>query len=278
MSKNTIPWKRFWVPQGQSITLDDSGYLLDPEQEDSEFIRFYNPGIATLEQLSDKLCLILLGSAGAGKSTTLSEYKNKLLQESTQPENPAVIWIDFKIVAADVQFIRELLLKRQKFTQWYYGERNLTIILDGLDEGILRIDKIGKTILGELRDTMKEKRGTKQLQLIISCRSAAWSNDLQNHFLNDLFPGQVSVYQLAPLRQNDIRLAAKNDKVNADQFFQEVAKRGFIPAVRTPISLFFLLEKYSKTSELPTNFEELWEELILNLYRKANNDRLKHHI
>ena len=66
-------WKRFWCSRTGTISLNDNGFLVDPE---SEYAHYYNKDVVAFETIQKTPCLILLGELGFGKTTTInSEMK-----------------------------------------------------------------------------------------------------------------------------------------------------------------------------------------------------------
>jgi hypothetical protein len=64
MSKQNYHWKRFWCPRSSSYSLEDGGYLIDPDTAWDG----YKSNLVTLEDIAAVPCLILLGEPGIGKS------------------------------------------------------------------------------------------------------------------------------------------------------------------------------------------------------------------
>ena len=81
LGKIIYDWKRYWVPYGSC------------EESPFEYSSLYNKDKPTLADLRDKKCLILLGDAALGKSTTLKqEYEN------LQSANIGAFFIDLKCI------------------------------------------------------------------------------------------------------------------------------------------------------------------------------------
>ena len=81
--KTLYDWKRYWIPHENH----EESYL--------EYSSLYNNDEKrTLADLRDKKCLILLGDAALGKSTTLKqEYEN------LQSANIGAFFIDLKCIS-----------------------------------------------------------------------------------------------------------------------------------------------------------------------------------
>ena len=68
--KKLYDWKRFWCRRDGFINLDDNGFLSDPVLENS----IYHPtDVVPFNKIGNYPCLIILGSAGVGKTTTLNK-------------------------------------------------------------------------------------------------------------------------------------------------------------------------------------------------------------
>ena len=70
MIRQDFDWQRFLCPTKGSFNLDYSGFLYDPK---SKYGNFYNSDLVKFDEISDTLCLMLLGEAGIGKTTAIRE-------------------------------------------------------------------------------------------------------------------------------------------------------------------------------------------------------------
>src|SRR3990172_1045272 len=77
-------WKRFWCSRSGYISLDDNGFMMDPEHR---YSAFYNKDVGPFEEIQKFPCLILLGEPGSGKTTALhSEYEIYLQQNDNSSD------------------------------------------------------------------------------------------------------------------------------------------------------------------------------------------------
>lgn len=63
-------WKRFWCPRDERYTLDETGFLADPD----EILGAQRSNVQPLEHWADAPCLVLLGELGIGKSHALRAW------------------------------------------------------------------------------------------------------------------------------------------------------------------------------------------------------------
>lgn len=62
-------WKRFWCSRAGTISLNDNGFLTNPE---SEYAHYYNTDVVAFEAIQKIPCLILLGEPSSGKTTAIN--------------------------------------------------------------------------------------------------------------------------------------------------------------------------------------------------------------
>lgn len=76
MSTTQYNWTHYCYPRGKdpSYFLRD-GFLVDL---DESFTAQQHPELATVSELQNRQCLILLGEPGSGKSTVFAEMKDRL--------------------------------------------------------------------------------------------------------------------------------------------------------------------------------------------------------
>jgi len=82
MPQQTYNWKRFWCPRTRRTSLYyESGYLYSP---DAEYGKHFNPDVIPFAEISSIPCLVLLGEAGMGKSTTVEQAYNEIKNTGTK--------------------------------------------------------------------------------------------------------------------------------------------------------------------------------------------------
>jgi predicted NACHT family NTPase len=235
MSEKIYNWKRFWCSHTSQVNLGDRGYLCDPE---SEYGHLLNPELVGLEAIADVPCLILLGEPGIGKS---QEMKNlvKYTVESIQPSHPPL-----ELNLRSCNNLATDLIKDQDFIDWSNGEHRLYLFLDSLDEGLLTIGNLATQLVDELS---KNKYSDKldRLYLRIACRTAVLPQFLEEG-LQRLWPENLAIYELAPLRQVDVENAATEENIESQDFLSEVRDKALVPLAIKPLTLRFLLNIYKR--------------------------------
>ncbi len=69
----------------------------------------------------------------------------------------------------------------------------------------------------------------------------------------------VTFYELCPLREEDVALAAQAEDVNVDDFLSEIIRKEAVPFAAKPVTLDFLLRRYCKDGQLPNTQAALYE-------------------
>lgn len=245
MTNSHYSWQRFWIPRGKTISLSKGGYLSGER-------KYFNPEIRTLPELLSQSCLVLLGEPGLGKSRTINyEYQTLAAQFESADER-------YHLFNLNTYRSEELLVNRlfesQWFGEWVNGTHRLHLFLDGLDECLLRIDTVASLLVEEFRKYPKDR-----LFLRIACRSADWPPSLENG-LGKLWGKEVvTVYELCPLQEEDVTLAAKVEQLNAEDFLAEVSGKEAVPFAAKPVTLDFLLGLYRHNGQLPNTQAALYE-------------------
>ncbi|HKP52598.1 MAG TPA: hypothetical protein VJ183_08090 [Chloroflexia bacterium] len=261
-------WKRYWFPRGKSINLSDRGYLTNPVSE-SEYSYNPNPNLVLFEAISHIPCLVLLGEPGIGKTRTIrDEYeatKSKIEESGNQ-----VLWFDLRQYSSDVRLARDLF-ENTIFTSWLMGEHSLYIFLDSLDECLLRVDTVAQLLVDEL-----QKYPVQRLHLRISCRTAELPMLLENG-LKELWgkrETETGIYELAPLRREDVSEAVLATTLDPNEFLAEVERKEVVPLAIKPITLRFLLNIYGKKQgRLPDTQAALYYEGCRRLCEEFNESR-----
>jgi predicted NACHT family NTPase len=236
MSQQVYDWKRFWCPRTAQINLGDGGYLFDPV---SEWGKHYNPELVTLEAIADVPCLVLLGEPGIGKSETIKTE----LKRISESDGEKLLNLDLRSYGSEDRLVKKLFESSQ-FTDWGQGNHALNIFLDSLDECLLRIDNVTALLAEEFKQYQDKAN---RLFLRITCRTAVWQSSFEEQLKHIWGEDQVKIYELAPLRQDDVKDAAKLEGIeNPDIFLQEVWNKKAVPLAIKPITLIFLFNIYRR--------------------------------
>jgi hypothetical protein len=239
-----VSWTRFWIPRDGSLHLDPDDYLADPEGEHGSF---RNPSAQTLEALSERPCLALLGEPGIGKSRTLRAHLDRVRDPWSQDGD----LLSFNL--ADGYNLEQEIGGAPEFQRWLCGQTTLHLFLDSLDEhhdgGAA---KVAAWLLRKL-----DRGPVLRLRLRLACRTADWPRALDER-LSGYWKGKddLGFYELAPLRRKDVELAAGPD---ASSFLQEVERRHAVALAIKPITLRFLLDEFQRNRVLPAQRWELYQ-------------------
>jgi predicted NACHT family NTPase len=246
MSKKIYDWKRFWCPRNAQIDLSDRGYLVDPE---SEWGRYGNSELVRLETVADTRCLILLGEPGIGKSRAI-QAEQKVVTSSSQTDAQKHLILDLHSYGSEDRLVKNLFESSQ-FRDWVKGEHSLFIYLDSLDECLLRLDNVTALLAEEFRQYQDK---IERLFLRIACRTAVWQSNFEEQLKQIWGEDEVKIYELAPLRQVDVRHAAEREGLNKpDLFMQEIRDKKIVPLAIKPVTLGFLLTIYCRNGRFAEN-------------------------
>ncbi|HEY5233656.1 MAG TPA: hypothetical protein VIK35_08995 [Verrucomicrobiae bacterium] len=211
VQKTIIPWKRFWCRFGDAIHVgeDRQGFLTDPEGE--LFTCLHNPHLFKSEKLLNEKCLILCGDPGTGKSTVLQQTKSTL--ENSLGADGKLIWLEFRDVPSESAFARRTF-ESDVWKQWQNSTGKLVLVVDGVDEGLVKILGFVAYLASELRNAPIQR-----LQIVLACRSAVWpvSEGEQLIGLWGIIE-KPPVFELCPLRHRDAVQAAETSGIDAVKF------------------------------------------------------------
>lgn len=249
--KPFIPWKRFWCRFGGPIHVGDQvqGFLTDPE---GEFTKLYNPELFTLDQLATESFLILCGDPGIGKSTVIQQHKDAL--KSLLGVHGHFILIDFRDIPSDTAFNR-WTIDSSAWQRWKASTEKLLLIVDGVDEGLVKIRGFVSYLAALLRNEPLDR-----LKVILACRSAEWPVN-EGAQLISLFGNfeKPPIYELCPLRQCDAELAAEKNGLKPHDFIQSVYQQKVLGMAALPTTLFFLLDEFREGGGFSGTHRQLYE-------------------
>jgi hypothetical protein len=227
-------WKRFWCPRSGDIRLDWRGYLSDPE---SDWGRHENPNLVTIDKLADVPCLVLLGEPGIGKSQEMTD----LVNHTAGSQSHSFIEINLR----SCSHLASDLSQEPGFVSWMDGSDRLYLFLDSLDEGLLEARNLAVQIVDEFRKK-KYRDKLDRLYLRIACRTAVFPQVLEEGLGEIWGDDNTDFYELAPLRQADVEVAANQRGIDAQTFLAEIDRRKIASFAIKPITLKFLINRFKK--------------------------------
>ena len=263
--KPIIPWKRFWCRFGETIHLGDDGrgFLTDPE---GDLTKLCNPNLMTLDQLLNRSCLILCGDPGSGKTTVLGQGKNAL--KNSLGEGGDIILLEFRDVPNESVFAKRTF-DSPAWQRWRSSAGKLVLIVDGVDEGLVRVPGFISYLAAQLR---QEEIG--RLQIVLVCRSAEWPVSEGQRLISLWGESQNSlVLELCPLRQCDAELAAEKWGLDKRAFIQAVYRQKVVGLAALPATLFFLLAEFRESGGFVRTHRELYERGCMRLSRELDPRR-----
>lgn len=208
----------------------------------------------TLEELANVPCLVLLGEPGLGKSTAVREARKAL---DARGERCNVRELGSVDGADDVRSMVKEALDVAKRGDIYH------LFLDGLDEAVTSVRRIGKTIADELNDLDALQR----LRLRVVCRGAALPESLPDSLKLVYGPEQVALYSLQPLRMEDIERLVRAAMRGAPEQALSLIKDPKLKAiVERPITLGLLVGSLASSSRRarkpPETAYEIYDEAM----------------
>jgi hypothetical protein len=269
ITRQILPWRRFWLPLGGALHCGDdgSGFLTDPEDR---YGKHANPKVSRLvDLLAETGPIVLCGEPGIGKSTELASIRASLETEATAAGG-SCCWLIFREIA-DLAEFRRLTVESASWQTWRAGTTRLTLVVDGVDEGLLRVPNFLNDLTALLRDEHLNR-----LRVVLACRSAEWPLEMGRRLLG-LWPTRAteSLYELCPLRRKDAEDAARALGCDPDAFLRAVWERSAVVLAARPITLFFLLDEYRRHAGLPATHRELYERGTANLVCEVDPARLE---
>ena len=270
--KTIYDWKRYWVPYGSH------------EESYFEYSSLYNNENPTLADLRDKKCLILLGDAALGKSTTLKqEYEN------LQSTNIGAFFIDLKCIS-DYTSLKDKFISLKQYCN---NKSKVYLFMDSFDEGQLVFDNIVNSLVDNLKYLDLSK-----IYIRIACRTVVFPQYLcdelkqlsyreQENFqfnnAKDIFKQQfkiinnskeknipVEIYKLLPLNKDDINKVLEHKNINKDDFYNNTL---LSEELKTPITALYIIDNYENLDSM-SQFE-IYNNICLKLCNEYNGQSNK---
>jgi hypothetical protein len=261
-------WDRFWVESHLRVEAGDSGFFADPLDEHS----WLRPAVEShrLEQLTDDTCLVLLGEPGLGKSQAVKDAVEAAHEAADQP---VVERLDLGAYP-DAGALRAKLIEGEGWQKWAGEGRILHLYLDSLDEAMLQFPSIHKFLLEEFATAHD---ALERLRLRVVCRSAEWITDFSSG-LGELWHAHVPAasvreLSLAPLRERDVRVAARAEDLDVEQFVVDIRERDVEGLAALPLTLRMLIAAAKEEAGLPDTRAALYERGVQHLVSEPDATR-----
>ena len=268
-------WQRLWVPREGFLDLSDHGFPHLPDEERRQ-LGVWKHDAVYFDAIANTPCLILLGEPGMGKTHALREERRAVEARNGSNESKT-LFLDLRSYSSEDRLIRDLF-ENPSFLGWIRGEHGLYVMLDSLDECLLRIDTVA-TLLG---DKFQELPSVFGLSWRLACRTAEWSPGLERALRSKWGDGAFGVFEIVPLTRPDVIEAADANALDSRRFLEEVEKREVVPLAFKPVTLEFLLKRLrrrrgislSMNSAVSARRMELvetmcWRPLIRVCFRRA---------
>jgi hypothetical protein len=271
-------WKRFAIPSGTAAILDRE-FLPDP---DDEYGAYSNTLVRAFSSLRDKELIVLLGDSGLGKSDVFAREASAINSENTAGHIALFCRVSDYISTQQIQ----TYFDSQPFQQWLAGRYQLSLFIDGLDEGLLRGDEWRTSIRLQAErwaETVVNLDGATsrpidRLRLRISCRPGLWPSSFGEDLTKVFWPlqperSETFRWDLLPLREQDVQLAAQDHGLTPNDFLTEVARAGAYSFAASPLSLKLLFQIRFSEAKLPTTHVEMFRKGCVHLAEEHNSRR-----
>lgn len=250
-SSNRLPWTRFWSPRKTRTHGAPSEFFEDPQ---GLFGKHLHPQAATLSGITPETgLLVLCGEPGLGKTTELELLRERFAASPGGKEQL------IHLKAREFESFPDLqghLDGHPAWRAWLSNDNHLSILLDGLDEGLIRMP----TLVARLRSYL-EAKPKERLRFILSCRSFEWP-ETEGEQLASLWKREENaefIFELEPLRREDARLAAMQRGHDGDKFLEAVHRADVASLASRPITLFFLLDEFRDGEFQATSRRQLYK-------------------
>ncbi len=249
-----LNWRRYWQPiQGDpNHVVEDQGFLPDPEVL---YSRLLIPKAFTLAELANHKCLVLCGEPGMGKSVTLEQVRATITESAG--DQKLVFWRSFHRDLLSCEDLLQQLKDFPAWKSWIENDSDLSIVIDGVDEGLVAAPQFVGRLITELRDGPIER-----LRLTLTCRAADWPKSEGDELLR-LWPADsnTGVYSLKHLRAKDACEAARlwsGSEDRAKKFLHAIIQLSIEPLAARPITLKMLFKEFSLSGDLPKGRTDLY--------------------
>ncbi len=267
-------WNRLWVPQTGSIQMtltwdDGESYIADPDVQGwgaQQNAHLKKTGELLLRRAG---CVVLTGDPGMGKTQALTRFLDA-------QKSAGFLRVEFRDIP-DAATFADLTIKSSEWMKWRRGKSLLTLAVDGVDEGLIKITGFISYLTGILR-----KVSLSRLQVIVVCRSQEWphSEGVALQALWQKVPeAHCGVFELCPLLERDVLLAAQIvlgttvQTKTAEEFLHAVRRHHVIGLSSRPITLKMLLSEFVNGGGFSVSHRDLYLRSAERLCNEVDSER-----
>ncbi len=223
------------------------------ETEDGQTLNLPTLGLARFR------CAILLGAAGAGKTTEVRRLADhERASGRAVRECRLAKYADTSQELAD--HLKELAAEANAATSFH---------LDALDEAM--IPKRGRWLAIE-RWIEQNLQGT-GASIRITCRTAVWPQELSDAILRFCGQQPFAMAYLQPLSKKDIAVAAESHGIHPASFLAQIEKARVQSLASRPLTLGMLLDSARDGDNLPSTLKDLFAKGVRMLARDRQDRR-----
>lgn len=232
----SLPWTRLWYPSDATPATSD-GYL-DPRSQGQG---------ATLADLSQTPCLVLLGEPGMGKSYEARQAYAALIASGVNASFVAPAH------ARDPEQVLNSLLDSVEGRVWRTLGLPWHVFVDGVDE----IEGGAGAFFGPLRAFLTQAEDNRHdltgLHLRLLCRTGEWSQSLDRLLTTAFREPEIQKRQLAPLGRQDVERGAALQLGDdaAGRLLSAIDQAGLAPLAARPVSNAMLTALFAQEGRLP---------------------------
>jgi len=261
MSEKLLDLKRLWRPAsvpGSSDRIAFMGALFPQEEKLHPQVW----GLYHLRDLARHDCLVLLGRPGAGKTSEVEHIK---CADAPGFADERVVSFACRELGSN---LREAIFRSHSWDCACQQEKPIRLVLDGLDEGLLRDGGYFDQLRALIADELKAQR----FRLLLTCRPAEWDEAVGRAII-ELWgrADDLPVYVLEPLSPEGRQtLAAENGVTDFASFFNIVAEKNFEEFAVWPRTLEWLAQEFAHGGLEARSYTDLCRRRVARAFEDPN--------